>query len=195
MASASPSGGTTVTFAAGVPLGLDGKYMVEISNGAQEGWWTTVVSSTATSITVSDTFPASLAADVQITVKKFSTVKSLLGLNTPGLTAFDGGATQADEVQFWNPITQTVKVVVYLPEAISGSPDMWLDFGGGVSADDFPIYPGTSIRVIRFAAGGLSLVSSGTVKTTKTQVDILPTENWLAQPLATGGTLGSMQFF
>ena len=194
-ATSSPSGTTSVTFSGGVPTGLDGKYMLEITNGTQEGWWTTVVSSTATTVTVSDTFPTGLAADVQISIKKFSTVKSVFGSNSPGLNAFDGGTTQADEIQFLNPLTGVVQTVVYLPEAISGSPDMWFDFVGGGSADDFIVYPGSAVRVVRYGATGLSLVSSGTVKTTKTQVDIFSTENWLGVPLAAGGSLGSMQFF
>ena len=194
-ASSSPSGGTVISFAGGVPANLDGKYCLEVTAGAQEGWWTAVVSSTATTITVADSFPANLASGIQISVRKFSTVKSLFGANSPGLTPFDGGNVQADEIQFLDPLSGVVQSVVYLPEAISGSPDMWFDFVGGGSADDFIVYPGAAIRVIRYGSAPLSLVSSGSVKTTATQADIFSTENWIGVPLAVGGTLGSMGVF
>ena len=194
-AAASPSGAATVTFASGVPTGLNGAYVLEISNGAQEGWWSPVISSTATSVTVADIFPASLAANVSVSVKKFTTIKSLFGANTANLAIFDG-VGQADEIQLLNTTTGVVSSIVYLPAVVSGDPtDKWLDFVLGVSADDYIVPPGVAVRVIRYGATGTSLVSSGTVKTTKTQVDVFPTENWLGNSLATGGTIGSMGFF
>jgi len=190
----SPSGTKQITFAGGVPTSLDGKYVLEISSGANEGWWTAVESSTANSITVADNFPSSLASNVQISVRKFSTVKNVFGANTPGLNPYDGDVTRADEIQILDPLTGSPQVVVYLPFEISGEPDTWLDFVGGVSADDSIIYPGTSVRVIRFGANDATLVSTGVVKTTKTQVDVFPAENWLGQTLAAGSTLGVMSF-
>lgn len=184
-----------ITFSGGVPAGLSNLHVLEISAGASEGWWSAVVSSTATSITVADAFPASLPANVSVEVRKFSTVKSLFGSNAPGLNPFDGGATSADEIQFLNPSTGQVSSVVYLPESISGSPDQWFDFVNGVNADNYPIEPGVAVRVIRYGASTLTFQSQGEVKTTKTQIDIASAENWVAQPLGSGGTLGYMNFF
>lgn len=192
---ATPSGGSVITFSSGVPTTFNGAYVLEIAGGGSEGWWSAVISSTSTSITIADAFPQGLPANVAVTVRKFNTVKSLLGANTAGLNPFDGGATQADEIQFLNPSTGAVSAVSYLPETISGLPDEWFDFVAGVSADNYPIAPGEAVRVVRFGSSALSFTSSGEVKTTKTQVDVVPAENWIAQPLAAGGSFGSMNFF
>lgn len=191
-ATASPSGGATITFTSGVPLGLDSSYLLEISNGAQEGWWSAVASSTATSVTVADNFPAGLAGNVSITVRKFSTIANLFGANSAGLTDIDGAdSNPPDEIQLLDPVTQAARTIVYVTGV---APDGWYDFVTSSPADNEIIYPGTSVKVVRYATTPLSLVSSGQVKTTKTQVDVFPSFNWLGQPLATGGTLGSMNF-
>ena len=70
----------------------------------------------------------------------------------------------------------------------------WQNFVTEANLDNAAILPGTSIVVRRFGATGLTLVSSGEVKTTKTEVDVYPQDNWLGQSLAGGGTLGSMAF-
>lgn len=177
--SSSPSGSPTVVLPTGVPLGLDGTYMLEIADGPQQGWFSTVVSSTATSITVLDNFPASLAANVKVTVRKFATIQSTLGANSLGLDA-------TDEVQLLDASGPVLTTVVY-----SGG---WFNFVTEEPADNYIIYPGTAIQIIRRGATALSLVQSGEVKTTATQVDVYAGDNWLGQPLATGGTLGPMQF-
>lgn len=191
-ATVSPSGGKTITFSGGVPLALDGTYVLEITNGSQEGWWSSVVSSTATSVTVLDTFPAALDANVSISVRKFSTINSLFGANSPGFTDIDGVDTNPpDEIQILNPIDQSARTIVYVKDV---APDGWYDFVTSTPAGDEIIYPGTSVKIKRYGATPLSLVSSGEVKTTKTQVDIYPNYNWLGQTMATNGTLGSMSF-
>jgi hypothetical protein len=74
----SPSGLTTLTFTGGVPVGLTSASVLEIETaGANQGWWSTVVSSTATSITVLDTLPAGLPAATAISVRNHTTVKNL----------------------------------------------------------------------------------------------------------------------
>jgi hypothetical protein len=193
-ATESPSGESIITFSGGVPTIFDGKYVLEISNGNEAGWWSTIVSSTATTITIEDVFPADLAPNVLVNVRKFNTVKSLFGANTPGLNPYDEDVTKADEIVILEPGGGVV-VIVYLPETVSGEPDKWLDFVNGVSADDYIIYPGTAVKVNIFGEGGLSLVSTGAVKTTPTQTDIRAEENWLGVPIAAGGTLGNMNFF
>ena len=192
-ASASPSGGTVINFAtSGVPA-LDATYMLEITSGAQEGWWSTVASSTADSITVSDTFPASLPADVQVTVRKFTTVKSWLGNNSPGFTSFSPGVN-ADQVQILDPLTQAATTLLYATVAGGAPADGWYNASSFANADNTIIYPGTSVKVVRFAVEGLSIVTSGEVKTTATQVDIYPLNNWVSQPIAVGATFGEMAF-
>jgi hypothetical protein len=178
-ATASPSGTKVISFAAAVPADLDGSYQLVITNGAQEGWYTTISSSNATSITVSDDFPGGLSANVKVEVRKFATIQSLLGDNTAGLAP-------EDEVQLLDPSAQLISTVVYA--------DGWFNFVTEEPAEDYIIYPGTSVQIIRKGATPLSLVQSGEVKLTKTQVDIFPGDNWLGQSLATGGTLGGMQF-
>ena len=53
-----PSGLTTLTFASGVPATFDGTCYLEITSGTQEGWWSQIVSSTATTIVIADAVPA-----------------------------------------------------------------------------------------------------------------------------------------
>jgi hypothetical protein len=177
-ASSAPSG-KTVNFSGGVPTDLDGSYMLEITNGSQEGWWTTVDVSTATSITVTDDFPSGLAADVGIAVRKFTTVLDLLGENAPGLVA-------GDEVQLFDAFNQSGATIIW--DGVQ-----WSDFVTEFSANDAIVYPGTALKIVRRSEDGGSFVLSGTVKTTKTQIDIFPGDNWIGQVNATGGTFGTME--
>lgn len=195
-ATASPSGGAVITLAAGVPATLDSSYLLEITTGDQEGWWTTVVSSTDTSITVADEFPAALAADVSVTVRKFSTLGSLFGANSPGLKPISNSTEPPfDTVEFLDPVSQTTKVAVYVLAEVGVPADGWYDFVTQDPLGAEVIHPGTAVKVVRHGATPLSLVSTGEVKITKTQVDVFPSFNWLGQSLATGGTLGSMNFY
>ena len=182
-ATASPSGGSVITFSGGVPAGLDATSMLEISDGAQEGWWSAIVSSTATTVTILDTFPADLAANVKATVRKFTTIQDVFGDNSPGLAPYSTEAPY-DEIQFLKPDIQEVGVIVY-----AGG---WLNLLTEASAASEIIYPGTAVKVIHRANTSLSVVASGEVKTTKTQVDVYPSDNWLCQPNPTGGTLGTL---
>lgn len=172
--------GTTATFSGSVPTNLDNSYIVEITAGADEGWWSKVSSSTATTIVTTNAFPITAGTNVKMTVRKLTTINQFLGENTIGLTG-------NDSVLVLDPAAQAVSFIIY-------TAGEWQNFVTEVNEDDRPILPGTSIVIRRFGVSGLSLVSSGEVKTTKTEVDIFPQDNWLGQPLATGGTLGSMNF-
>jgi hypothetical protein len=172
--------GTLATFSGSVPTDLDSTYLVEITDGPDEGWWSKVSSSTATTITTSDTIPATAGTNVKFAVRKLPTLNSFLGENVPALGA-------SDQVLLLDPVTQTVSVVLY----VGGE---WQNFVTEANMDNEPILPGTAIAVRRFAATPLTFVSSGEVKTTDTEVDVLPQDNWLGQPLAVGGTLAQMTF-
>jgi hypothetical protein len=174
---ASPTG-TSATFSGGVPLTLDGTYVLEITEGANEGWWTTVVSSTANSITVFDTFPGGLPTNTKVSVRKFNTISSVFGAtNSASLGA-------ADFIEILDPITQSTTSVVY-----AGG---WFDLVSEAPAGDYIIYPGTAVRVIVNGASALSLVTTGEVKTTDTQVDLYSGEAWVGQTVAAGGTFGNL---
>lgn len=185
----------TITFAgASVPTTLDGTYVLEITSGASEGWWSTVTSSTSSTIVVNDNFPIGLASGLTISVRKHSTLKTYLGANVPGLIPFDGTSAN-DEVQILNPITQSVTAFAYVPASISGAAqDGWFDLGASTNADGYVIEPGSSIKIKRVGATALTFVSSGTVKTTKTQVDLFTKYNWIGTPMAAGNTLNGMLF-
>lgn len=194
-ATAAPTG-NTITLAGGVPTTLNSSYVLEISNGSQEGWWSTVTSSTATSITVNDNFPAGLAADVRITVRKHNTLKSFLGSNAAGLTAFDGVA-QADEVQIISAAVagQPLTSYVYVPAAVSGeAEDSWFDLASSTNANTVVIEPGTSVLVKQFGSANKTFTSVGEVKVTKTQFDVFPGLNFVANPVAVGSTLNGLGF-
>ncbi len=173
--------GSVISFSGGVPTGLDATSMLEISNGVQEGWWSAIVSSDATSITILDTFP--VAAGAQVSVRKFTTVQDVFGDNSPGLAPVgtEGGY---DEIQFLKPDIQEVGVILY-----AGG---WVNLATELPAGDEIIYPGTAVKVIHRANTTLSVVTSGEVKTTKTQIDLYQNDNWLCQPNPTGGTFGTL---
>ena len=169
----------TATFTGGVPTDLDGTYLLEITEGAFEGWWTTVVSSTSTSIVVFDDFPGGLPADTKVSVRKFNTISGVFGAeNSANLGA-------SDFIEILDPITQATTVVVYA--------DGWFDLASEAPAEDYIIYPGTAVRVIVQGEDPLTLVTTGEVKTTKTQVDLFEGETWVAQPFAAGGSFGALE--
>ena len=184
-----------LTFSGGVPTTFDGSYVLEITSGASEGWWSTVTSSTATTITLNDNFPAGLSAGVAISVRKHSTLFSFLGNNSPGLTTYDG-VRVSDEVHILNPATQGSVVYAYVAGADLGDPaypdGVWLNLATSEYANNVVIEPGAAVRAVRKSAAGLSFVAVGTVKTTNTQVDVYPDYNWFGTPLAVGNTLNGM---
>jgi hypothetical protein len=192
--SASPSGLTTIIFTGGVPTTFNGLNVLEITEGASEGWWSTVVSSTSTSITISDAFPAGLPAATKISVRKHNTLKSFLGNNAPGLIDYDG-ENPSDEIQILDASTQQAKSYVWLTPATSETPDgIWFGLLESADATDAVIEPGSAVLVRRIGASPLSFVTSGTVKTTDTQVDVYPSFNWVGTQIAAGSTLNGMGF-
>lgn len=185
-ATASPSGGSVVNLPTGVPANLDGSYLLEITNGSQEGWWTTIVSSDSTSITVADEFPASLASDVAVSVRKFTTLQDIFGENTPGLTPFSN-ENPYDEIQVLDPVNQAVSQII----RVGGD---WMNAVTEEVVDDLIVYPGTAVKVIRKGATPLQLVVSGSVKVTKTQVDVYANDNWIGQITPVLSTFSNLNF-
>jgi hypothetical protein len=185
--------GAVVDFASGVPTTLDNTYVLEITAGANEGWWSTVLSSTSTSITLNDTFPG--AVGVQVSVRKHNTLGSFLGENKPGLVDFNG-VDPSDEVQIWDPVAQSVTAYGYVTGANLGDPQYpngaWLKLSNSAIANNDIIEPGTAIRVVRIGSTSLSFVVEGDVKVTKTQLDLYPNFNWVGTPAAAGATLNGM---
>jgi hypothetical protein len=189
-----PTGGDTITFSGGVPTDLDETYVLEITSGASEGWWSTVTSSTATTIVVNDEFPSGLPADTQVSVRKHNTLHSFLGDNNPGLIDFNGEDPN-DDVQILDPVTQSAKSYAWVTAANSETPNgIWFDLAESADATNVIIEPGAAVKINRIGATELTFTSTGTVKTTKTQVDIFPDFNWVGTQLATGSTLGAMNF-
>ncbi len=186
-----------LTFSGGVPDTFGPAYLLEITSGASEGWWSTVTSSTATTITLNDSFPSGLSEGVTVSVRKHNTLASFLGENAPGLTTYNG-VDPNDEVHIWNPSTQSLVIYTYIGGADLGDPlypnGAWYDpsAAGDPIANGAVIEPGTAVRVVRVSATALSFVTTGTVKTTKTQVDIYKDFNWLGTMLATGSAFNGM---
>jgi hypothetical protein len=194
VSSSSPSGGSVVSFAGGVPTALDGAYVLEITAGSSEGWWSTVVSSTATSITISDAFPASLPAGTSVAVRKHVTLHSFLGNNNPGLIDFNG-VDASDDVQILDPSTQAAKSYVWVTAENSGTDNgVWFDVAESVDANSVIIEPGAAVKVNRIGSTPLTFTSSGSVKTTDTQVDLFTNFNWVGTQSAAGSTLNGMNF-
>lgn len=186
--SVSPSGLTTLTFAGGVPATFNDTYVLEISSS---GYWSTVISSTATTITVNDVLPAGLPANTAITVRKHNTIKSLFGANAPGLAPFDG--TSGDEIQILTP-SQSLIGISWVTTAFGVPADGWYDLVSTKNEDNRVIEPGSAVLVKTKSATNLSFTSAGTVKTTPTQIDVYPNLTLVGQVDAVGATLGEMNF-
>ena len=184
----SPSGGSVATFSGGVPTNLDATYVLEITSGANEGWWSTVTSSTATTITTNDAFPGGLASGTTVSVRKHNTVQSFLGENTPGIIPSDG--VDGDEIRLLNP-DQSITPIAYFPSEITGGDADWYNLATSEVANDTVIYPGTGIYVKTNSATSIVFVSTGEVKTTDTQVDVYPGLNVIAQTAAAGASLNA----
>jgi hypothetical protein len=194
----SPSGGSVVTFASGVPTNLNGSYVLEITAGDKEGWWSTIESSTSTSITLADPLPDNLPANVSVSVRKHSTLENFLGFNSIGLGTFNG-ADASDEVQVFNPSTQTAQPFAFVTAEDWGDTQnypngVWLNLESGEPENNKIISPGSSVRIKRIAADPVTFVSTGAVKTTKTEVDVYEGVNFLGSTIAASGTLGSANF-
>jgi len=168
----------TATFSGEVPTGLDDAYMLEIAEGDHEGWWTSITSSTLTSVTVHDDFPLDLPANTKMVIRKFNTVQNVFGNNSLGLDS------ENDFIEILDPVSKDVAVIVYF--------DGWFDLTTENPAEDFIIYPGTAVRVVRVGATALELVTTGEVKTTQTQVDVFSGETWIGHTLAAGASFANM---
>ncbi|MES2438582.1 MAG: hypothetical protein V4584_05935 [Verrucomicrobiota bacterium] len=186
-----PSGVATVSFSGGVPTTFNNSDVLEITSGANEGWWSTVVSSTTSTVTVLDNFPAGLAVGTKIAVRKHNTVLSTFGQNAPGLTPF--GVGTPDEIQFFNP-NQSLTSVVYATTAQGAPQNGWYFSNNFSSADSAVIEPATAVLVKSFQATAKTFQTSGTVKLTDTQVDIFPGLTLVGQPGAAGATIDNSGF-
>ena len=192
-----PSGGDVATFSGGVPASLNGEYVLEITTGPNAGWWSTVVSSNSTTVTVFDEFPASLPANTQISIRKHSTLQNFMGLNTPGLVEFNG-SDASDEVQIFDPVTQSAISYVFVSGDNLGDPSFpdgaWFNLNTSLPEAVTVITPGSSVVVKRIGSSALSFVSTGTVKTTSTQVDVYDGFTFIGATNAGSGTLDSYNF-
>ena len=192
-----PSGIKAVTIASTLPVDVSPlAFYLEITSGANEGWWSTITALTgSTTITTNDTLPSGLAVGTKIAVRAHQTLKGMFGANSAGLVT--GIDLNADEVQLLDPITQKITAFFYASQTdINGasltgqiSPG-WFD-GSGAPSDNVVIVPGSAVKVVHKAPGNLSLVVAGAVKTTKTQIDIYQGTNFVAPMLAAGTTLGA----
>lgn len=201
---ADPSGLTTLTFASGVPTTFNTGDLLEITSGAEAGWWSTIMSSTDTTVVVNDAVPA-VGGNVEVAVRAHNTVLGFLGDNNPGISspASPGAVPGADKVQFLNP-SQSLTSLIFLEDAVGNSVDSmgsgWFTTGF-VRSDDKVILPGTAVMFRVFSsATNLTFTSTGSVKLTPTDVDVYvgpgATEGltFIAQTDAVGATLGETGF-
>ncbi|WP_193213740.1 hypothetical protein [Luteolibacter marinus] len=183
-----PSGLTTLTFAGGVPEDLNSASYLEITSETQEGWWSQIVSSTATTIVINDAVPT-VGGNVSVAIRRITTIQDFLGANAPGL-ADDSGTP--DEVIIVDPVTQAAKTVVYTLTNGPVEPATWVDFVTYEDESDYPLFPGTGVIIRNYSAGEKTFTSVGDVKTGKTQVDVLLGDNFIAPPYAVGNSFNQM---
>jgi hypothetical protein len=191
--SAPAAGSAVINFSGSVPVGLGTASYLEITTGPQEGWWASILSSTATSITLDTNVPASATGNLSVAIRKHMTLDGFLGsTNAAGL---DSGTTldDADEVQTLNPVTGSVTGYFYASLADVGGDPLLVGWytGSGSPAGAVVIEPGVALQVRHKLATTLSLVSVGYVKKTKTQVDLVTGDNWVTPMRATGVTLAN----
>jgi hypothetical protein len=185
-----PSTTAVVNFSGGVPA-LDSTYLIEITSGPAEGWWSTIASSTATSVTTANTLPSGLAVGTKFAVRKHHTVLSFLGQNTPGLSEF--GSPSPDEVQFLE-VNQSISPIIYATTAAGAPADGWYFTGDFSSADSRIIEPGTGLLIKRSSNTPLTFTTSGAVKVTDTEVSVYPGLTLIAQTAGAGATIDGTGF-
>lgn len=184
--------GSTVTFAstAALPTLAPNQFYLEI---ASTGWWSTITSNTATTVTTLDAIPAGSTA-LQMIVRKHVTLNSYLGANSAGLTA-GLDPSSADVIQFWNPVTQKPSIQYFYAGAAQAVPPGYYTENGeqtGVDVPDPIIEPGAGLLVTKRGAGTASLVSVGYVKPTKTEIDLYPGLNIVTPLRAVGANFDSI---
>lgn len=177
------------TFASGVPViaAADANlYYLEIKSGAQAGWWSSLLgATTATTVNLENDFPAGLAANTEVVIRRHNTLGSFLGANSPGLRTIDENNTAPDRVIILDPVTQVSSQYVYSTAFFGPTPGFYNEVTEAL-ANNKIIFPGTGVIIRRLSTGDKNIVVVGYVKTTPTQVDIEKGDNILEAQLATG---------
>lgn len=187
---ADPSGLTTLTFPSGVPTTFG---PADVLENTATGWWSTVISSTDTTITINDNFPSTGGGNATISVRKHNTIHSFLGDNNPGLSEFNGSnISTVDLVQILQP-NQAVQSYFYSPAPPAPTAG-WYAVVGFAPSNDVPILPGTAIIIKTSSATDLVFQSTGGVKETPTDIDVYTGLTIIIQPDAVGATLAETDF-
>ena len=131
-------------------------------------------------------------------MKKHSTLVTFLGFNNPGLLTYNG-VDPWDEVQILDPVSQVGTPYAFVSaedwgDSVNYPDGVWINVVTSEPANQTIIEPGTAVAIKRVGTEDISFISSGTVKTTKTQIDIYPGFNYVGVPKAANGTLGNLNF-
>jgi len=186
--------GASATFASGVPVIAAGDanlYYLEIKEGAQAGWWSSLAgATTATTVGLENAFPSGLAAGTKVAIRKHNTLSSFLGANSPGLRTIDENNTSPDRVIVLDPVAQSTSQYVYSTAFYGPTAGFYNEVTEEFAGNKI-IFPGTGVIVRRLSTGAKSIVTVGYVKTTATQIDIEKGDNILEPQLATGTTFAA----
>jgi len=173
--------------------GRSGQFYIEIVSGSHAGLMSDIIATSAATktLTTEDNLAPYLANGQLYKIRKHRTIGDVFGVNNSA--GLNGGATvsTADEVQVFNPVTQTYLRYYYQTSGTGGigwrsSTDSATDASGTA------LYLDQGVIVCRKLAGDLPLGLTGAVKTGPTIVPIGTNLNLIANVYPAGNlTLGN----
>jgi len=186
--------GTTINvnganWTAGQFNGANGSYYVEVFSATKPGALSDITGTGSSSVTTAENLTAFASAGDFIAIRKHITISDFLGANnTYGLLA-SNSPTTADEVLIYDG-SHSVSYFYFTGDAF-GDPPGWYDSAFTMQADGITIAPHEGVIIKRKAAGNLTIVSTGTVKTGNTLFPVYNGLNVLGTLSAQGLTLGN----
>lgn len=167
--------------------GGNGQFYIEIVSGSHAGLMSDIIatSASAQTLTTADDLSTYLVGGELFKIRKHRSIGDVFGVNNSAGLHGGASASTADEVQVFNPVTQTYLRFYYQTSGTGGigwrsSTDPATDASGTT------LYLDQGVVVCRKIAGSLSLVLTGAVKIGPTVVPIGANLNLVANMYPAG---------
>lgn len=170
--------------------GANGEFYLEITSGPAAGTTTDILSTSAATktLTLDDDLSSLLAGGEQYRIRKHRTIDDVFGKNNAAKLKSSTTVSSSDEVRLFNPVTQAF-LVYYYNSTVSG----WRSSTSATAdASSTKLYMDQGVAIRRRAAGDITLVVTGAVKTGPTIIPIGVNSNLCANMYPAGTlTLGN----
>lgn len=182
--------GTTITvsganWTGGQFNGTNGEYFVEVFSATKAGALSDITATGTNTVTTADNLTAFVTVGDSIAIRAHVTLDKFLGANnTFGLLASNDGST-ADEVWVYDGATHAI---YWFYDGSLGGAAGWYDLNFNPAGSTI-IGPHQGVVIKRKAAGAVTIVSTGTVKTGNTLFPVYNGLNVLGTVSAQGLTL------